>query len=137
MTATTTSLRPRKSPRTSLMWIVPLLAAIAASLFVLNLAQSEPGRNAITVQNNTGAYVTLSTRGDGGGWLGLGTVDPHTKTEFESVADQGGVWHFRATVGPDRIAEFVRTEEQLAASGWKVTIPAGAADRLRSERRSQ
>jgi hypothetical protein len=120
------------------MWIVPALAAVAASVFVLNLAQSEPGRDAITVENNTGAYVTLSTRGDGGGgWLGLGTVDPHARAQFESVADQGAVWHFRLSVGPDRIAQFVRTEDQLASSGWKISIPADAADKLRAQRRSQ
>ena len=80
--------------------------------------------------------MTLEVKGDGGGgWLGLGTVDPLARTQFESVADQGGVWRFRLTVGPDRIGEIVRTKDQLERSGWKITIPAGAADRLRAERR--
>lgn len=130
MTATTTSIRPRKSPRPSLMWIVAVLLAVAASVYVLNLAQSVPGREVITVQNQTDSAVTLNVRGDGGGWLGLGTVDPKAHTQFESVADQGRVWRFRLTVGPDRIGEIVRTRDQLARSGWKITIPASAADQL-------
>jgi hypothetical protein len=137
MTATTTSIRPRKPPRASLMWIVPVVLAVAASVFVLNLAQSVPGRDVITVQNQTGAYVTVNAKGDRGGWLGLGTVDPKSRTEFESVADQGGVWRFRLTVGPDWIGEIVRTRDQLERSGWKITIPPGAADQLRPERRSR
>ena len=136
MTATTTSIRPRRPPRPLLIWIVPVLLAVAASVFVLNLAESEPGREVIAVQNQTRAPVTLEVKGDGGGgWLGLGTVDPLARTQFESVADQGGVWRFRLTVGPDRIGEIVRTKDQLERSGWKITIPAGAADRLRAERR--
>jgi hypothetical protein len=137
MTATTTSVRPRKSPRASLLWIVPVLFAIAASLFVVNLAQTEPGRSAVTVENETGAYVTLSARGDAGGWLGLGTVDPRARALFESVADQGAVWRFRLEVGPDRIGEIVRTRRQLEQADWMITIPADAADGLNVERRSQ
>jgi len=136
MTATTTSIRPRKSPRPSLWWIAPVLLAVVAAVFVLNLAQSVPSRDAIAVQNPTGAFVTVNVKGDHGGWLGLGTVDPKSRAEFDSVADQGRVWHFRLSVGPDRIGEIVRTKDQLERSGWKITIPAGAADQLRVERRS-
>ena len=136
MTATTTSIRPRKSPRPSLWWIAPVLLAVVAAVFVLNLAQSVPSRDVIAVQNPTGAFVTVNARGDSGGWLGLGTVDPKSRTEFDSVADQGRVWHFRLASGPDRIGEIVRTKDQLERSGWKITIPADAADQLRIQRRS-
>jgi len=136
MTATTTSIRPRKSPRPSLWWIAPVLLAVVAAVFVLNLVQSVPSRDVIAVQNPTGAFVTVNVKGDRGGWLGLGTVDPKSRAEFDSVADQGQTWHFRLSVGPDRIREIVRTKDQLERSGWKITIPAGAADQLRVERRS-
>ena len=136
MTATTTSIRPRKSPRPSLWWIAPVLLAVVAAVFVLNLAQSVPSRDVIAVQNPTGAFVTVNVKGDRGGWLGLGTVDPKSRAEFDSVADQGQTWHFRLSVGPDRIGEIVRTKDQLERSGWKITIPASAADQLRIERRS-
>jgi hypothetical protein len=136
MTATTTFTRPRKSPRASLVWVVPVLCAVVASLFVLNLAQSEPGREAVTVQNPTRAPVTVSVRGpNGSGWLGLGTVDPKSRATFESVADQGARWHFRLTVGPDRVGEIIRTKDQLDQAGWRITIPADAIERLRPERR--
>jgi hypothetical protein len=137
MTATTTSIRPRKAPRGPLVWIVPVVFAVIASLFVLNLASSEPARESLTIQNPTGAYVTVSAKGDSPGWLGLGTVDPHSGDRFESVADQGGVWHFRFTVGPDRVGELVRTKGQLEQSNWRITIPKDAADGLRAQRHSQ
>jgi hypothetical protein len=136
MTATTTSIRPRKAPRGPLIWIVPVLFAVFASLFVLNLASSEPARASLTVQNPTGAYVTVSAKGESGGWLGLGTVDPHSGDRFESIADQGAVWDFRFTVGPDRVGELVRTKSQLEQSNWRITIPKDAADELRSQRHS-
>jgi hypothetical protein len=137
MAATTTSVRPRKSPRSSLLWIVPALCVVAASVFVLNLAQSTPGMKTLTVENRTTAFVTLDASGNqGGGWLGLGTVDPRARTQFESVVDQGQVWRFRLSVGPDRIGQIVRTEAQLEASNWRLVIPADVADRLRVERRS-
>ncbi len=137
MTATTTSVRPPKPSRGPILWIVPVIFAVAVSLFVLNLAQSEPGRESVTVQNPTGAYVTLSARGNRGGWLGLGTVDPRSHATFESVADQGPVWHFRLTVGPDRVGDIVRTKDQLDQAGWRITIPADATDKLDAQRRSQ
>ena len=137
MTATTTSVRPDKSPRASVRWIVPVLFAIAAALFVVNLAQSEPGRSAVTVENETGAYVTLSARGDAGGWLGLGTVDPRGGHSSSRSPTRATVWRFRLEVGPDRIGEIVRTRKQLEQADWMITIPADAADGLNVERRSQ
>jgi hypothetical protein len=136
MTATTTSIRPRRTPRASLMWIVPVLCAIVASLLIMELSRSLPSQETITVENRTGAFVTLDTTGaDRDGWLGLGTADPQARARFEAVADQGQLWRFRLSVGPNRIGTIVRTEDQLAAAGWRLVIPAEADDRLRPERR--
>ena len=137
MTATTTSLRPSKPPRGPILWIVPVIFAVVAAVFVLNLAQSEPGRESVTVQNPTGTYVTLSAKGDTGGWLGIGTVDPRSRAKFDSIADQGRVWHFRLTVGPDRIGDIVRTKDQLDQAGWRISVPAHTTDKLDEQRRSQ
>jgi ribosomal protein S28E/S33 len=119
------------------MWIVPVLCVVVASLLIVELSRSMPGQETITVENRTSAYVTMdATGGDRDGWLGLGTVDPQGRAQFEAVADQGRVWRFRLAVGPTRIGDIVRTEEQLEAAGWRLVIPANAADQLRAERRS-
>jgi hypothetical protein len=133
MTATTTSIRPRRSPRPSLIWIVPVLLAVAASVFVLNLAVRagaspggpEPGRG---LRDAERPRCT-------GGWLGLGTVD-RTPVPSSIRGGPGGIWHFRLTLGPDRIGRIVRTQAQLEQSNWRIAIPKDAADQLR-ERRSQ
>ncbi len=133
---TTTTVRPRPAPRVSLTWIVPVLFALAAVLLIVNVAASMPGRETITIVNRTAAPVTVNASGDGGGWLGIGTADPKSRTTVDAVADQGEHWRFRLTVGPDRVGEIRRSTEQLRASGWKITIPADAADQLPEAQRS-
>jgi hypothetical protein len=137
MTTTTTTARPRGARQLSLAWIAPALLAVAALVIVVMLSMGSPGRDSVTFVNRTGAPVTLSvTGGDGGGWLGLGTIDPNSRSKIEAVIDQGAVWRFDLSVGPDHIGEIQRTEDQLRAAGWKVTIPKDAVDHLDEPRRS-
>ncbi len=131
MTTTTTEIRPGRTPRVSLSWIAPAILAIAALVLVVNLSRSMPGREDVTVVNRSGATVTVNVTGDPpDGTVGVGTFDPNSRETAESVIDQGEVWRFELTVGPDRIAEIRRTAEQLRADHWTVTIPADAADAL-------
>ena len=96
-----------------------------------------PTREDITVVNRTGAPVTLNVSGKPGGTLtGVGTIDPKSSETARSVIDQGDVWVFELTVGPDRLDPIRRTAEQLRASNWTVTIPADATDRLDPLQRS-
>jgi hypothetical protein len=137
MTTTTTMARPRGSRRVSLAWVVPAILALAALVLIVNVSRSMPAQETITIENRTGAPVTLNVSDEqGGSWLGLGTVDPESRATMQSVAHQGDVWRFRLTVGPDHIGEIRRTEEQLRAADWKLTIPAEAADQLPRSRRS-
>jgi hypothetical protein len=130
MAATTTSVRPERSPRVQLVWIVPVVIALAVVVLAVNLSTSLPARQRISVRNETGAPVTIHVSGRDGGWLGVGTVDPRSGTAFDAVIDQGATWRFRLGVGPAKLAEWSRTDDQLAAAGWRITIPADAADRL-------
>lgn len=136
MTTAETTVRPRRPPRSSLLWILPALLVVAAALVVVNLSQSTPNRETITVLNRTPTHVTLSVTGAArDGWLGLGTVDPRSRATFESVADQGRIWRFRLTVGPTGIGEIVRTAEQLRAADWTLSIPATTTEGLPPDRR--
>ena len=89
--------------------------------------------------NRTGAEVTVRATGQSrDGWLSLSTVDPESRAAtVEAVIDQGAVWHFRLSVGPDGIGEIRRTHDELEASNWRVTVPADAADELPERRRSE
>ena len=71
-----------------------------------------------------------------GGWLGIGTLDPKSRATTTEVVDEGSVWRFRLTAGPDELGEITRTEQQLRAADWTLTIPADAADRLPELRRT-
>jgi hypothetical protein len=137
MTSTTTTARPRGARRVSLEWIAPAILAVAALVLIVNLSRSIPSRETITIANPSGAVVTVRTT-DGGrhGWLGLGTVDAKSEARMESVIDQGGVWRFQLTAGPDRVGELRRTADQLRATGWKITIPADLVNRLPASRRT-
>ena len=137
MTSTTTELRPGRSPRVSLSWIAPAVLVLAALVLVVNLSRSMPARHDITMLNRSGATITLDvTDGKGVEWLGVGTADPRSRETAQSVIDQGDIWRFRLTVGPDRIGEIQRSADQLRASNWTVTIPTDAADRLATLRRT-
>jgi hypothetical protein len=137
MTTTTTTARPRGARRLSLAWIAPALLAVAALVIVALLSMGTPGRESVTVINRSGAPVTLQTTGEtGSGWLGLGTIDPNSTEKIEAVIDQGSVWRFDLSVGPDHVGEITRTSDQLRDAGWKVTIPKDAVSALSERRRS-
>lgn len=137
MTSTTTELRPGQSRRVPLSWIAPAILVVAALVLVVNLSRSMPARDDVTVVNRSGATVTLdATDRSRDGWVGVGSVDAHDRITAQDVIDQGDVWVFRLMVGPDRIGEIRRTAAQLEASGWKLSIPADAADSLPALRRA-
>jgi hypothetical protein len=136
MTTTTTSVRPRGSRRISLEWIAPAILVLAALVLMVNLS-ALPGRDNVSFVNRSAAPVTVSVSDDArDSWLPVGTLDPGSRERVDAIIDQGGVWWFRLTVGPDRVGEIRRTADQLRAAGWTLTIPADVADNLREARRS-
>jgi hypothetical protein len=135
MAATTTSVRPERSPRVRLAWVVPVAVALAAVVLLVTLSTSLPARESITVRNDTAEPVTVRARGADGGWAGIGTVEPRSTLRFDEVIDQGAVWRFRLTVGPDPVGEQRLGGKELAAAGWRITVPAGAAAEVEDARR--
>jgi hypothetical protein len=135
MTTTTAPVRPHRRHPPRLEWIAPGVLLIAAALLGFQLSLSEPTRRSIRVDNGTGAFVTIHAAGRTGGWVGLGTVDPMTHTTFDEVSDQGELWRFKLSVGPDQIGELRRTGRQLQDAAWRITIPPNDADGLSISRR--
>jgi hypothetical protein len=138
MTTTTTEARPRGTPRISLAWIAPAILVLAACFLIVNLSRSMPARESVTIVNRTGAEVTVRATGEArDGWLSISTVDAESRATVEAVIDQGDVWNFRLSVGPDAVGEIRRTHDELEAADWRVTIPADAADQLPERRRAE
>jgi hypothetical protein len=136
MTTTTTTMRPRGARKVSLAWIAPGIVVLAALVLIVMLSGAMPARETITIVNRTGAEVTVrASDAQRDGWLGIGTIDPKSRATTKEVVDEGAVWRFRLSVGPDSIGEITRTEDQLRAAGWTLTIPADAADQLAPLRR--
>jgi hypothetical protein len=138
MTATTTTARPRGASRISLEWVAPAVLVVAALLLIVNLSRSNPDRRALSVVNRSGAPVTVDvTDASRDGWLGVGTVDPTSRKRIDLVLDQGRVWRFELSVGPERLGEIRRTGDRLRADGWTLTIPEGVADQLPARQRGR
>lgn len=116
--------------------MVPVVAATAVAVLLVDRSTALPARETLSVRNPTDAPVTIHVTGRDGGWLGIGTVDPRSTTTFEQVNDQGSVWRFHLSAGPTELAELRRTDAELAAAKWRLTIPEGAADGLAPARRS-
>lgn len=65
------------------------------------------------------------------GWVGVGAVDRKTTHDFRDVLDMGSRWTFRFTYS-GAAAELTLTRRELAAHGWRVTVPDAFADTLRA-----
>jgi hypothetical protein len=115
-------------------WWWPLVAlfAVIALFLVSNLAGSPAKTVARVTFVNTTAYdIDVNVSGAGsGGTLALGTARANRTTDVQDVVDQGRSWvlHFGAQ-GVDGGA--VRMDRaDLERASWRVTIPAGVAQRL-------
>lgn len=66
------------------------------------------------------------------GLLGLTTIGPHQGDRVEDVIDQGDTWVFVITRASDEIARIRIPRHDLAANGWRVTLPASLEEALRA-----
>jgi hypothetical protein len=81
---------------------------------------------AVTVVNPNDGELAIEISGaDGGGWLELGSVPPHSTGRWQEVIDQGGQWVFRfRRVGDSRgFAQLQLSREELKAARWSITVP--------------
>ena len=97
-----------------------------------------PARETITIVNRTGAPVTVARQRRGARRLARPrhASTRSRATTVEAVIDQGDVWRFRLTVGPTASARSAGPRTSCGPSGWTLTIPADAADRLPEHRRA-
>jgi hypothetical protein len=88
----------------------------------------------LTVVNETDSVVEVEVAsGSGGGWIGLGAVDPGASHSYTDVLDQGDRWRFRFSSGRAQAREREWSRSELEADGWRMTIPARVGRELEAE----
>jgi hypothetical protein len=119
--------------------VVVVAAVFAVALFALVFAQlREPPRVArLTLVNPTdyGVRVMAHTDDDPGSFA-LGWVWDHSETVVRDGPDLGDTWVFRLSYDGVVAGEWSVTRAQLAADGWRFTIPSAVAERLAAEGRT-
>jgi hypothetical protein len=111
-------------------WAVLVLSPL---LVVDRLTAGDPSFvRGVTVVNPLVYKINVDVKApDGDGWSGLGTVRRETTKTVEQVVDQGPAWNFRFSYGGELGGEMTVGRPQLAADGWRVTVPPDVGDRLR------
>jgi hypothetical protein len=132
MTPVTTRPRPAPSP----VAVGPVVAmAVAAALCLVTAAHLTADRpsfvSEVTVVNPTVYEVSVELGGDHGGHLDPGTIRREHTATFEEVIDQGPRWVVRFSYGGVPAGEVSLSRAQLAAAGWRITVPPEVGERLR------
>jgi hypothetical protein len=112
----------RRSIRVGLLgvWIVLIAGCVSGQGHVAE----------ITVANPTDHTAMVEVAGDdGGGWLGLGRIQPGSDRTFGEVIDYGERWTFRF-VHPEHREEITVGREELVGNDWRVEVPARYGERL-------
>ena len=130
-------LTPPRPPAARLAGAAIVLVVVAASVGVLfALARIDVGESTryrrLTVDNPSPYNVNIQVTGaERDGWLDLGSFAREARRAVEEVADQGPQWVFHFSYGGVDAGELVISRERLADERWRITVPAGVAERLR------
>ncbi len=114
-----------------LLMLAALAAGVVFALVALGRHDTATRRN-LTVENPSPYIVNVDvTSAERDGWLHVGIVRRESRQTFEGLADPGDQWAFRFSYGGVAVGELSISRDQLAREGWKITVPAEAAERLR------
>jgi hypothetical protein len=105
----------------ALALIIGLMAAVEAPAFVDRVSVRNPTPYALDVQV-TGA--------DRDGWLALGPVSPGGRLSLRDVVDEGDRWIVHVSSAGIDGGEIVVSRAALERSGWVITVPDEATNRL-------
>jgi hypothetical protein len=133
-----TTARPRPEFATNTIndkwpWVVALVVAVAVVALVSRLDANPAVVGRVAIENNTEYALNVEVT-DGGhtGWLQVGTVDQRATMVVSDVIDQGTTWVFHLTGQGEDGGEIQVTRSELAANGWRFTVPTKVSDALRA-----
>lgn len=98
------------------------VAVLVAFVAVDGLVRDPDTVSRITIQNPTDDLVDVLVRSDGS-LLPVALVDPQRRAVAHDIVDQGARWTFVVRVSDRTVATIHLTREELARSGWTVTVP--------------
>ena len=134
MNSVLTPPRPPSARLGGAAMVLVVVAAIVGVLFALagiDAGESTTYRR-LAVDNPSPYNVNIEVAGtDRAGWLDVGSFRREERRTVEEVADQGREWVFRFSYGGVDAGELVISRERLADQRWRITVPAGVAERLR------
>lgn len=111
--------------------IVGTVALVAVFVAVAPAFRSDAPVRRVTIENPTVYSVNVEVSAGGrGGWLDLGAVDREGAKTVEQVTDQGPRWTFRFSYGGVGAGDLTVPRTDLAAAGWRLTIPETVGQRL-------
>ncbi len=114
-----------------LLMVIALAAGVIFALVAVGVDDLPTDRH-LTVENPLPYMINVDvTSAERDGWLDAGTVRRESRKTVEELADPGNQWVFRFSYGGVEAGELIVSRDQLAQDGWKITVPAEAAERLR------
>ena len=125
---------PSSSARLARIVVAVLVSAIGlgALIAVTRLVQRDVSYVRITIENPLPYLINVEVTGvRRDGWFDLGAVGREQTKVVQEVVDQGDKWVFRFSYGGVEGGELLMGRHDLANAGWKITVPAAVADRLR------
>lgn len=112
---------------------VRLILAGVVVLMLVTACDEVAYLDGIVLVNETEYAANVDVRGDGGNWLGLGTVSANETREIDEVIDQGAEWTFRFSYATYEPVELTLGRDELMGSGWRVEVPVEFEESLRAE----
>jgi hypothetical protein len=112
-----------------------IIIAIASVLVVGVVVLAEPARvDRLTITNPSEYDISVDmTSGESGTWLPFAVVGQRSTRDYQQVLDQGDSWVFAFRSQGRDGGEVTVTRADLAAAGWKLTVPDSAIDRFRQD----
>ena len=114
-----------------LLIVLAIGAGVIFSLSSLGLDDT-PSYRSLTVENPSPYTINIDvTSAKRDGWFDVGSVRRENRRTFEQTPDPGDQWVFRFSYGGVDAGELTVSRDQLARDGWRIVVPAEAAERLR------
>ena len=111
--------------------VVAVIVGVLFALAGIDVDESTTYRR-LAVDNPSPYNVNIRVAGaERDGWVDLGSFPREARRTVEEVADQGPQWVLHFSYGGVDAGELVISGERLADERWRVTVPAGVAERLR------
>lgn len=123
-----------RKARTALWVSTAAIVGAAALIGMTALLRGPDFVDHVTIDNRSAYDLDVAVTGaQRTGLLGLTTIGPHQGDRVEEVIDQGDTWVFVITRAGDQIARIRISRQDLAANGWRVTLPASLEETLRAK----